>query len=217
MGIAKMAAPADGSRAKTRHGRGAFAAVLFALLGLLGVPGATSAQMTTDPGTVIHIIDTSLWTPPSPDPSGITYLPETGEFLTCDAEVDEMTIYGGANLWFHSSSGAVSSTLTTVAYSNEPAGVAFDPAGGRAWIADDNAARIFQVEFGLDGIFGTADDFVSDLDGIAAAGCDDVEDVTYNNLDGHLYVSSGLSQEICEIDPASTASSTAPSRPATTS
>jgi hypothetical protein len=201
MGISKVGAPADGSRARTRHGGGAFAAVLFTLLGLLGVPGTASAQLTTDPGTVIQIIDTSLWTPPSPDPSGITYLPETGEFLTCDAEVDEMTIYAGANLWFHSNSGVVSSTLTTTAYSNEAAGVAFDPAGGRAWVADDNAARIFQVEFGLDGTFGTADDFVSDLDGIAAAGCDDVEDVTYNHLDGHLYVSSGLSQEICEIDP----------------
>jgi hypothetical protein len=201
------AAPADGSGAKVRrHGLGAFAAVLFALLGLLGVPGAASAQLTTDPGTVIQTIDTSLWTPPSPDPAGITYLPETGELVTCDSEVDEMpTLFTGVNLWYHSNTGAVSSTSTTLPplnpYSNEPAGIAFDPAGGRAWIADDNAARIFEVEFGADGVFGTPDDFVDDLDGISAAGCVDIEDVTYNSLDGHLYIAGGLTGEVCEIDP----------------
>jgi hypothetical protein len=165
------------------------------------LPGAASAQLVTDPGTVIQTIDTSLWTPPSPDPSGITYLPETGELLTCDAEVDEMSIYAGANLWFHSSSGAVSGTANTLAYSTEPAGVAIDPAGGRMWIADDNAVRIFEVAFGADGVFGTADDVAFDLDGLGPAGCDDIEDVTYDTLDGHLYASSGISQEVCEIAP----------------
>ena len=177
------------------------AGALVAWLALLCLPGAASAQMVTDPGTVIQTIDTSLWTPPSPDPSGITYLPETGELLTCDAEVDEMTIYAGANLWFHSSSGAVSGTGNTLAYSTEPAGVAIDPAGGRMWIADDNAVRIFQVESGADGVFGTADDVAFDIDGLGPAGCDDIEDVTYNTLDGHLYASSGISQEVCEIEP----------------
>ncbi len=199
----QQTAPADGSGGAgvRRHRLGALMAVLLAFLGSLGVPGAASAQLTTDPGIVVQTIDTSLWTPPSPDPSGIAYLPETGELITCDGEVDETTIYAGANLWFHSNAGAVSSTLTTAAYSNEPAGVAFDPAGGRAWIADDNAGRIFQVEFGADGSFGTADDVVRDLDGLVAAGCDDIEDVTLDTLDGHLYVASSTSDEVCEIDP----------------
>jgi hypothetical protein len=206
MGSILRKALAGGSCAKVRRGFGVFRAVVLALLGLVGVPGAASAQLTTDPGTVIQTIDTSLWTPPSPDPAGIAYLPETGELVTCDSEVDEIpTLFTGVNVWYHSNTGAVISTSTTLPalnpYSNEPAGIAFAPAGGRAWIADDNAARIFEIEFGADGVFGTFDDFVDDLDGIAAAGCADIEDVTYNTLNGHLYIASGETQQVCEIAP----------------
>ena len=192
-------APADVAGAKRRHlGLGVLAAAFFSLLGL---PGAATAQVQNDPGTVIQTIDTSLWTPPAPDAAGITYIPQTGELLTCDSEVDEMTLYQGVNLWFHSSTGVVSSTATTLAYSNEPAGIAFDPAGGQLWISDDNAARIFQIDFGPDGLFNTPDDFIIDLDGLPAAGCEDMEDVAYDNVHGHLYISSGASMEICRITP----------------
>ena len=62
---------------------------------LLGVAAfvcasVADAQMVVDPGTVIRTVQTSLWSPPSPDPSGIAYRPDTGQLITCDAEVEEV-------------------------------------------------------------------------------------------------------------------------------
>jgi len=171
------------------------------LAALVCASGAAVAQVPNDPGTIVQTIDTSLWSPPSPDPAGITYLPQTGELLTCDSEVDEMTLYQGANLWFHSRTGVVHGTVTTLPWSNEPAGIAIDPAGGRLWIADDNVAEIFEVEFGPDGSFATPDDFVFELGGLPAAGCEEMEDVAYDNVHGHLYASNGATLEMCRIAP----------------
>src|SRR5512134_1241945 len=75
-----------------------------AFVGLaLAAASPATAQLVVDPGTVINTIQTSLWSPPSPDPSGITYRPDTGELITCDAEVEEtvagITLYQGVNVW----------------------------------------------------------------------------------------------------------------------
>lgn len=107
----------------------------------LGLGGAAAAQVV--PGTVVQTIDTSLWSPPSTDPSGITYRPDTGELMTCDAEVEEsaggISFYQGVNVWTHTRTGAVTATATTMTWSREPTGISFDPAGGRLFIADDVA------------------------------------------------------------------------------
>ena len=196
--------PAIGSGSKrARRGRaGCAAATLLGLwLALLGTSSPVSAQVV-DPGTVIQTINASLWSPPAPDTAGITYRPDTGQLLTCDSEVDEMTIFAGVNLWTHSRTGAVSSTATTTAFSNEPTGITWDPAGGRLWITDDVQERIYEIKFGPDGVWNTADDIRTSLRGYNLASCDDLEDVAYNNVDGHLYIASGLpAQQVCEIDP----------------
>jgi hypothetical protein len=170
----------------------------------LAFASSADAQLVVDPGTVIRTVETSLWSPPSPDPSGITYRPDTGQLITCDAEVEEVvqgvTHYQGVNVWTHTRTGVVQSTYTTVGYSNEPTGVAFDPAGGRLWFADDVRGSIHQVLFGSDGVFGTADDVITDLDDVDSTGCNDIEDVTYDNLNNRLYVASGGGQEICRLD-----------------
>jgi hypothetical protein len=175
------------------------------LLGALALvcASAAEAQLVVDTGTVINTIQTSLWSPPSPDPSGIAYRPDTGQLITCDAEVEEVvqgvTLYQGVNVWTHTRTGVVQSTYTTVGYSNEPTGVAFDPAGGRLWFADDVRGSIHQVVFGPDGIFGTGDDVITDLDDVDSTGCDDVEDVTYDNLNNQLFIASGGGQEFCRL------------------
>jgi hypothetical protein len=181
----------------------------LALAGLgitLVIASSASAQLVVDPGTVVNTIETSLWNPPSPDPSGITYRPDTGELITCDAEVEEVvggiTHYQGVNVWTHTLTGVVTSTYTTVGDSNEPVGISFDPAGGRLWYSDDVRGSIFEVELGADGVLGSGDDVVRELRNWDDAGCTDVEDLTYNSFDGYLYVISD-STHLCKIGPGS--------------
>jgi len=167
---------------------------------MLGSAGGASGQTAVEPGWVVHTVETSLWSPPSPDPLGITYRPDTGELLTCDSEVEETAIFAGTNLWAHSVSGVVSSTATTTGYSNEPTGIAFDPAGGRLWISDDIRDLILEVGLGPDGSLGTLDDEIGELDGYTDAGCEDLEDVAYDPLGGRLFVAGGDGREICTIE-----------------
>ena len=174
-------------------------------LAALGLAAPASAQLVTDPGTVVQTIDTSLWSPPAPDAAGISYRPDTGELLTCDSEVDEtvaeISHYQGVNVWVHTTSGEVVGSATTVPWSNEPTGISFDPAGGRLWISDDVRESLYEVDLGPDGVLGTNDDKRERLRGYVDAGCNDLEDVAYSVLDGHLYVISGAGQEICRVGP----------------
>jgi hypothetical protein len=173
------------------RGRGRLARSLAALALAFGFAAPAAAQLVVDPGTVIRTIETSLWNPPSPDPSGVTYRPDTGQLLVCDAEVEEtvagITLYQGVNVWTVTRTGVVNDTYTTVGRSNEPTGIAWDPAGGRLWYSDDVRGSIFEVDFGPDDTFDTPDDVTRELRNLDDAGCGDMEDVTYNSFDGHLY------------------------------
>jgi hypothetical protein len=180
---------------------GAVRAGVLALAALCLGWAVPSLAQVVDPGLVIQTIATSDWIPASPDPAGITWRPDTGDFLTCDDEVDEMSIFAGVNVWTHSNTGVVSGTASTLAFGNEPTGIAFDPAGGRLWISDDNAEVIYQVALGGDGVFGTGDDVVFDIDGLIAAGCDDLQDVTYDPVNDRLFALSRVGLEICQITP----------------
>jgi len=172
---------------------------------LLGGASPAAAQLVTDPGTVVQTIDTSLWSPPASDAAGITYRPDTGELLMCDSEIEEsvegITHYQGVNVWTLTRTGEVVGTTTTVPWSNEPTGIGFDPAGGRLWVSDDVRESLYELELGPDGVLGTNDDKRVRLRGYVDAGCNDLEDVAYDVLDGHLYVVSGSGQEICRVGP----------------
>jgi hypothetical protein len=168
---------------------------------LSAVASTAAAQAPVSPASLVRTTHTSLWSPPSPDPSCVTFRPETGDFWTTDNEVDEMTIFSGVTLWRHDALGNVSQTFNLTGFTNEPSGIAFDPAGGRAWISDDNIGVIHRIDFGPDGEFMTGDDVIADIDGLVAAGCDDPEDVTYNPFDGKLYIPSVDSNELCSIAP----------------
>jgi len=165
-------------------------------------PAVSAQTVPTSTATLVETIHTSLWSPPSPDPSCVTFRAETGDFWTTDNEVDEMTIFAGVNLWRHDALGSVSETYNLTGFTLEPSGIAFDPAGGRAWITDDNQKTVFVVDFGQDGEFLTSDDSISDIDGLIQAGCLDPEDVTYNPFTGNLHVTSiDNSFSLCTISP----------------
>ena len=163
---------------------------------------ASGQSLPVSTATLVQTIHTSLWSPPSPDPSCVTFRPETGDFWTTDNEVDEVAIFAGVTLWRHDAHGNVINTYNLTGFTLEPSGIAFDPAGGRAWITDDNQKTIWKIDFGQDGEFLTSDDSIEDIDGLIQAGCLDPEDITYNPFTGNLHVTSiDNSHALCTIAP----------------
>jgi hypothetical protein len=105
-------------------------------------------------------------------------------------------------LWRHDAFGNVSQTYNLTGFTLEPSGIAFDPAGGRAWITDDNQKTVWKLDFGQDGELLTSDDSIEDMDGLIQAGCTDPEDITYNPFTGNLHVASiDNSDALCTISP----------------
>ena len=129
--------------------------------------------------SIVKITDTSQFSPPSPDPAGITYLPQTKNLLISDSEVDEMTIFTGKNLFETALDGILQKTASTFVFSREPTGVAFDLPTNTFYFSDDDKDQIYSVNPGSDNQIGTPDDTLNsfsttpfgatDLEGLAVA------------------------------------------------
>ncbi|MBD2358011.1 hypothetical protein H6G41_25945 [Tolypothrix sp. FACHB-123] len=149
--------------------------------------------------TLVQTIYTSEFAPPSPDPSGIVYISHLGSLLISDGEVDEMpTYFTGRNLFQTSLSGTLQRTLTTMSFSNEPTGIAYNPANRFLYISDDNKGRVFQLNLGADGNYNTADDVVSSFS-TTAWGSTDPEDIVYSPTTGTLFVVDGLGEQVYHV------------------
>lgn len=152
--------------------------------------------------TIVQTIDLSQLNPPSPDPSGITYLPATDRLEISDSEVDEMTIFRGVNLYQLSRTGSLTDTGVTTAYSREPTGLGFDPANQTLFVSDDNKRRVFLVRRGSDGRFGTADDLlVGSIDVTTFGVRVDAEGVEFDTRTGHVFIADGAGREVWRVNP----------------
>ena len=151
-------------------------------------------------GKLVRTIDTSKLGTPAPDPAGITYVEPTDTLLVSDSEVDEMSIYRGANLYSVTRTGRLVGTGTTRGFSREPTGVSIDPGNAILYISDDDKNRLFITDSGPDGRRGTEDDSVTSIS-TAAYGSHDPEDVLLEADSGHLFVCDGSSKEVYDIDP----------------
>lgn len=160
-------------------------------------------------GALVQTIDTSQFNPPSPDSSDIAYNSLTNTLLVCDGEVDEMSIYQGANLFEMTLYGTLLSTDTTAhtsdypnlnAYTEEPVGCTFNPLNGHLFIASDDQKMIFEINPGDDGRLHTADDIRSSFSTLLF-GSNDPEGIAYNPVDGALYIADGVSSTIYRILP----------------
>jgi uncharacterized protein YjiK len=172
--------------------------------GVTEVTLAAAAAVVEPPvtATLVQTIDTSRFSPASPDPSGIAYIPGRDRLEIADSEVEEVTGagYHGVNLWQLTRSGSVTDTGTTFSYSKEPTGLGFDPATNTLFISDDSARRIHVVKPGPDGRFGNADDTRTFINA-AALGSDDVEDPAFDTTTGHLFFTDAVDTEIFDINP----------------
>jgi hypothetical protein len=131
------------------------AAILLSFLTPNSVAGAAG-----DP-TLVQIIDTSQWNPPSPDPSGITYWPARNHLVVVDGEVEEMPIFAGANVFQATLAGSLVRTYDISQTNNEPVGIDIDVApNGHFFISNDSTKQIYDIYLGSDGQFNTGDDVV---------------------------------------------------------
>ena len=180
----------------TRVGLVAAAVALF-VLGLVAILPAVA--VASDPAYLVNTIRTSLWSPPSPDPAGLMYVAATGKLLVVDSEVDEMPpLWQGVNVFECTLSGQLTGTFSTRSVSSEPTGITFDADRNDYFFTDDDQARVFRVDPGADGAFGTPDDVVGWFS-TTGFGSYDPEGVTYAG--GSLYVSDGVGSDIYIVSP----------------
>jgi hypothetical protein len=169
---------------------------------------AVAAQASIDfTSSLVRTVNTATWSPASPDPSGIEYLPGPDRLMISDGEVEEtvggITHFQGANVWETTRAGNVIRTAnisrvppTVVPMTNEPTGVAFDPHTGLYYFSDDGAKKVHILNPGADGLVGTSDDTFSQFSTVAEN--DDPEGITFDAFGGHLFVVDGLNREVYE-------------------
>ena len=159
-----------------------------------------AAVAVSETASLIRTINTSSMNPPSPDPAGITYLPASDTLLVSDSEVDEMTLYRGANLYEVRRTGALVRSSTTLPWSEEPTGTGHRDSDNTLFVSDDDADRIFVVRPGNDAIPGTSDDSVTPIN-TKAFGNSDAEGCDYDNGTGNLVSIDGVGREVYVINP----------------
>lgn len=160
----------------------------------------------TAPTTTLFLVQTvnmALFSPPSPDPSGITYLPTTDLLWISDGEVEEIpSLFAGANLFGVSRSGALAATASTLRFSTEPTDLAYNPHNGHIFYSDDNTRRIYDVAPGNDGIHGTSDDQYTSFSTTAfETPSRDPEGLAYDAAAGILWISDATNTEVYRVHP----------------
>ena len=154
------------------------------------------AAVSTDAVSLVQTVNMAAFTPPSPDPSGVELLGPNGPLLVSDAEVEEMSIYSGVNLYEVNLAGTLASTADTNFFSNEPTGVARNPANGRLFFSDDTGTRVvYEVTPGADNRVNVGDTVRQ----IVFASSVDAEGVAYGG--GSLWVADGVNAEVLRVSP----------------
>jgi uncharacterized protein YjiK len=164
-------------------------------------PAALGVPADSVTGALVNTIFTSQWSPPSPDPAGIVFRTTTGTLLVTDSEVEEMNIQNPfVGNWFESTlTGGLLGTASTLSFTREPTGISVNPDNGHLFISSDSGdGRIYEIDLGSDGQFGTSDDVVSWIT-TGDFNCYDSEGVAYGS--GLLFISDGVGREVYIVSP----------------
>ena len=154
--------------------------------------------------SLIQTINAFQWSPPSPDSSGVVYLPASDTLMVVDGEVNEMPIYAGANVFEATLQGNLIGTWNTLSFSNEPTGISVNPANGHLFISQDTPPKVvYELDPGPDGFYGTSDDNIVSSVITANFGSNDPEGVTYATGLNVLFIADGVNSEIYRVDPGS--------------
>ncbi|WP_372882588.1 hypothetical protein [Psychromonas sp.] len=191
-------------------------AITAILVGIsLAIPSGRLMAYETE-AILIQSIDTSIF--PSPDPSGIVYLPVEDAFLVTDGEVNELDMFKGVNVFKINRDGKVLGTFTTIqcendgpcidgvdnpfitsgllSFSDEPNGITINPDNNHCFISDDTGSKsIYEIDPGTDGLCFTVDDSITPF----RTGIADQEDVTYG--EESLFFVSGVNNKVYRMIP----------------
>ena len=181
--------------ASTRRLR-AVVLVAFGAL-MLSASSASAVQRVTP--SLVQTIDTSLFNPSSPDPSGIAYRPARDRFVISDSEVEETSLYQGFNLFTSTRLGLGIGSGTVMPGSPEPTDLGYNEKNAALFVSDDAKHRVTIIKPGPDGNHGTDDDIVSRFSTLPFS--IDPEGVVYDNATGHLFVADGEGIEIYRVNP----------------
>ena len=120
------------------------------------------------------------------DPSGLAYDAATGTLYLVDSEVDEVTPRGTANMWALNLDGTLkpNGAISLYGYTTEPTGIAFDPATGKMYVSDDDTFKVYVTNVANPSV--KLAEFAT-----KPLGGDDPEEVTFNPVNGHLYIANG--------------------------
>jgi hypothetical protein len=162
----------------------------------------------------VRTIDMSIWSNPSPDPSGIDYWPARGQFLISDSEVEESVnnnppvYWHGYNVFLSTLSGDLAGNCTTFTsnqsqqtyndFANEPTGVAINPNNNHIFFSNDGSnSRVFEVGMGADNVYCTSDDTLTRTLVASLYGATDAEDVAFGN--NTVFIADGINAEVYSI------------------
>jgi hypothetical protein len=166
----------------------------------VSLAAAVSAAAATVTGSVVRAVRTSTYSPPSPDPSGIAYLPDLDRMVISDGEVDEMSIFKGVNLFETTRTGVQTRNGVSQPWSDEPTGAGYNSVNHHLLVSDDDDREVYDVAAGADGKYGSTDDTVTHFD-TAVAGNGDTEDVTYDPVTGSVWTIDGVNREVYRYRP----------------
>jgi hypothetical protein len=172
----------------------------------LSLTAAVAPAASSFSSSLVHTVDTAAWDKPSPDPSGLAYLSGKNRIMVTDGEVEEtvggITHFEGANVWEMTFGGNVIRTAniskvqpTVVPMSNEPTGVAYDPAQDLYYFSDDGQKAVFRLNPGADDVVGTADDSWNSF-GVNVFGDGDPEGIAYDTAHDRIFVADGVNAEV---------------------
>ncbi|MEX1133540.1 MAG: hypothetical protein WED83_01700, partial [Acidimicrobiia bacterium] len=169
---------------------GATSVVALVALGGLLVGGMSIAGAATFQAHQIQVVNTSVWSPPSGEPSGVAYL-GGGRLLVVDTNFNEPD----SNGWEYTlDNGQVENRATGVA---EPTGVDYDPGTNTLFISsDDHEGQKVEVIRNFD----TPQETRATID-TEALGSFDTEDPAYDQIEDILYFVDGADSRIYRIDP----------------
>jgi hypothetical protein len=172
----------------------------------LSLTAAVAPAASSFSSSLVHTVDTAAWDKPSPDPSGLAYLSGKNRIMVTDGEVEEtkggITHFEGANVWEMTFGGNVLRTAnvskvqpTVVPMSDEPTGVAYDPALDLYYFSDDGPKVVFRLNPGADDLVGTADDSWNSF-GVSGFGNGDPEGIAYDTAHDRIFVADGVNAEV---------------------